>query len=166
MREYRGAAERIHRTRMNIRLDDLSGSAIRDLLEEHLQSMAQLSPPESVHALDLAALRRPGISFWTAWSDSVLLGCGALKELGPGHGEIKSMRTSTAHRRNGVARAMLTHIVAEAGHRSYARLSLETGSAPAFEPARKLYASFGFSHCGPFGDYVDDPHSVFMTRAL
>lgn len=151
---------------MDIRVDDLSGPEIRALLDEHLANMAQLSPPESTHALDLDALRKPGITFWTMWSGRKLLGCGALKQLDPGHGEVKSMRTSSAHRRTGVARAMLAHIVAEARGRSYRRLSLETGSMPAFEPARRLYASFGFTYCVPFADYVDDPNSVFMTLVL
>jgi putative acetyltransferase len=151
---------------MDVRLDDLSGPEVRELLEEHLRSMAQLSPPESVHALDIDALRAPGIAFWTVWSGRDLLGCGALKEIDRRHGEVKSMRTFAAHRRRGVARTMLAHIVAEAGNRSYDRLSLETGSAPAFEPARSLYASFGFTYCPPFGDYIEDPNSVFMTRTL
>jgi len=151
---------------MDVRLDDLSGPEIRALLEEHLAHMFEVSPRESVHALDLDALRAPGITFWTVWSEGELLGCGALKELDPQHGEIKSMRTAHAHRRRGVARAMLAHIVAEARGRSYARLSLETGSMPAFEPARALYARFGFHECPPFSDYVEDPNSVFMTRVL
>ena len=149
-----------------IRPDDLSGPEIRALLDEHLQNMRRISPPESVHALDLDGLQAPGVSFWTVWSGPLLLGCGALKELAPDHGEVKSMRTSTAHRRRGVARAMLAHIVAEGAHRGYARLSLETGSQPAFEPARRLYESFGFSYCAPFEGYVEDPHSVFMTKLL
>jgi putative acetyltransferase len=151
---------------MHVRLDDLSGPEVRALLDEHLGNMARLSPPESVHALDRDALRRPGITFWTVWSGDQLLGCGALKQLDPRHGEIKSMRTSTAHRRKGVAQTMLAHIIAEARQRSYTRLSLETGSMHAFEPARRLYESFGFTYCLPFGDYVDDPNSVFMTLAL
>jgi putative acetyltransferase len=151
---------------MQARLDDLSGPEVRALLEEHLGNMARLSPPESVHALDIDALRKPEITFWTVWSEDQLLGCGALKQLDPRHGEIKSMRTSSAHRRKGVARTMLAHIVAEARERSYVRLSLETGSMKAFEPARRLYANFGFTYCPPFADYVDDPNSVFMTRAL
>lgn len=151
---------------MDIRVDDLSSPEIRALLEEHLASMAQLSPPESIHALDPDALRKPGITFWTAWSGQKLLGCGALKQLDPGHGEVKSMRTSSVHRRTGVARTMLAHIIAEARARSYRRLSLETGSMPAFEPARRLYESFGFEYCVPFADYVDDPNSVFMTLVL
>jgi putative acetyltransferase len=151
---------------MQIRVDDLCGPEVRVLLEEHLADMAQLSPPESVHALNLDALRTPEIAFWTVWSGNELLGCGALKELNPEHGEIKSMRTSNAHRRKGVARAMLNHIIEEARRRTYARLSLETGSVQAFAPAQSLYASFGFAYCSPFADYIEDPNSVFMTRAL
>ncbi|HEY1325333.1 MAG TPA: GNAT family N-acetyltransferase [Casimicrobiaceae bacterium] len=151
---------------MEIRLDDATGAQIRALLDEHLRSMHAISPPESVHALDLGALRKPDVTFWTAWSDGELLGCGALKALDRAHGEIKSMRTSTAHRRKGVARAMLQHIIDEARTRGYARLSLETGSQPAFEPARTLYRSFGFAYCGPFADYREDPNSVFLTRTL
>lgn len=151
---------------MQINIDDLRGPEVKALLEEHLRSMFELSPPESVHALDLEKLRKPGITFWTAWSGAELLGCGALKELTPSHGEIKSMRTANAHRRKGVARAMLGTIVDGARKRSYARLSLETGSHPAFQPAQDLYASFGFEHCGPFADYPEDPNSVFMTLRL
>lgn len=151
---------------MLIKVDDLSGAAIQDFLREHLRSMAQHSPPESVHALDLDALRKPGITFWTAWDGDNLLGCGALKELDSTHAEIKSMRTSTAHLRKGVARRMLTHIIEEARRRSYRRLSLETGSHAAFGPARALYASFGFAYCEPFADYVEDPYSAFMTTTL
>ncbi|MGO4702268.1 GNAT family N-acetyltransferase [Dyella sp. 2RAB6] len=152
---------------MDIRLDrQLTDPRIIDLLQEHLRDMARHSPPESIHALDLAGLRRPELSFWTVWDGGELLGCGALKQLDAGHGEIKSMRTANAQRRRGVAAAMLRHLLDEAAARSYRRLSLETGSMAAFEPARRLYASFGFARCGPFADYVDDPNSVFMTRLL
>ena len=151
---------------MQIRVDDLAGAEIRALLAEHLHNMHQLSPRESVHAFDLTALLKPEITLWTLWSQGELLGCGALKELTPAHGEVKSMRTASAHRRQGVARAMLQHIIAEARRRSYARLSLETGSMPAFEPARRLYESFGFTYCPPFADYTEDPNSVFLTRSL
>ena len=154
------------RARMRIKLDDLSGPEIHALLEEHLRNMHALSPPESVHALDLEGLRRPEISFWTVWSDDALLGCGALKALDAHHGEIKSMRTAAAHRRNGVAQAVLQHVIAEARKRGYTRLSLETGSQAEFEPARRLYRKFGFEECPPFADYVDDPNSVFMTKAF
>lgn len=151
---------------MLIRTDDLNGPEIRALLDEHLRSMHEISPPESVHALDLEALRRPEITFWTAWRDGELIGCGALKELDRTHGEVKSMRTVAAERRKGVGRALLEHIIAAARARSYARLSLETGSMAAFTPARRLYESFGFVYCPPFADYAEDPNSVFMTRAL
>jgi putative acetyltransferase len=119
-----------------------------------------------VHALDLDGLRKPDITFWTVWSDGQLMGCGALKELERTHGEVKSMRTSPAFRRQGVAKAMLTYIIREAEQRKYHRLSLETGSMEAFAPARELYESFGFSYCPPFGDYQLDPNSVFLTRVL
>jgi putative acetyltransferase len=151
---------------MEIRLDDLSGPEVRALLEEHLSNMHELSPPESVHAMDPSKLRRPDVTFWTVWSGSELLGCGALRELTPTHGEVKSMRTPLAQRRRGAGRAVLTHIIDEARRRSYQRLSLETGSMAAFAPAHRLYESFGFAFCGPFGDYVEDPNSVFMTKAL
>lgn len=151
---------------MDIKVDDLSGPEVHALLQEHLRNMASLSPPESVHALDLEGLRKPDITFWTVWSGRELLGCGALKELSARHGEIKSMRTAAAHRRKGVARVMLEHIVQEAKRRGYERLSLETGSMKAFEPAHRLYESFGFRYCPPFADYVEDPNSVFMTREL
>jgi len=151
---------------MQIKLDDLSGPEIRALLEEHLKNMHEISPPESVHALDIAKLQQPDITFWTVWEEGELLGCGALRELDSTHGEVKSMRTSSAHRRKGVARAMLEHIIAEAKLRKYARLSLETGSQKAFEPAQKLYELFGFTCCQPFADYADDPNSVFMSREL
>ena len=151
---------------MNIKIDDLNGHEIHELLREHLESMAVHSPPESRHALDIEGLRKPEITFWTVWEDGELLGCGALKELDPGHGEIKSMRTSSRHLRRGVAKNLLNHILEEAKRRGYSRLSLETGSMEAFEPARKLYAGFGFTYCEPFANYVEDPNSVFMTREL
>lgn len=151
---------------MKIEIDDLSRPQIQALLNEHLQSMYALSPPESVHALDLEKLRQPEITFWSVWDGSVLLGCGALKELGSRHGEVKSMRTPSSLRRRGAGRAILAHIIAVARSRHYVRLSLETGSMDAFEPAQRLYESFGFSYCEPFGEYVEDPHSVFMSLCL
>lgn len=151
---------------MNIKLDDLQGAEIHELLREHLQSVALHSPPESVHALDIEGLRRPEITFWTVWENDELVGCGALKELDSQHGEIKSMRTSSRHLRKGIAENLLKHLLEEARRRGYSRLSLETGSMEAFEPARTLYAKFGFRYCEPFADYVEDPYSVFMTREL
>jgi putative acetyltransferase len=151
---------------VEIIVDDLSGEEVHELLSEHLRNMHLHSPPESVHALDLEGLRQPEITFWTVWDGNDLLGCGALKELDATHGEIKSMRTAAAHLRKGVARSMLAHILAEARNRGYRRVSLETGSAEAFVPARRLYESFGIAHCGPFEGYVEDSFSVFMTLEL
>jgi len=151
---------------IEVRVDDLRGSEIRALLDEHLRDMYANSPPESVHALGVDALRRPDITFWTGWSHERLLGCAALRELDATHGEVKSMRTSSSQRRQGVGRAMLAHVVAIARARGYRRLSLETGSMDAFAPARRLYESFGFEYCKPFADYTEDPNSRFMTRSL
>ncbi|MCK6255415.1 GNAT family N-acetyltransferase [Fictibacillus sp. KIGAM418] len=151
---------------MEIKADDLTGPEIARLIGEHLQGMELHSPPESRHALNLEGLRKPDITFWSAWEDGELLGCGALKELDRQHGEVKSMRTSVAHLRKGVAKRMLQHIMEEAKRRGYRRLSLETGSMEAFEPARSLYASFGFQYCEPFADYIEDPNSAFMTKEL
>ena len=151
---------------MKIEVDDLSHPAIHALLNEHLQSMYELSPPESVHALDIEKLRKPEITFWSIWKGPLLLGCGALKEMDQKHGEVKSMRTPNALRRQGAGRAILAHIIHVARSRAYEQLSLETGSMEAFAPAQRLYESFGFTYCGPFGDYVEDPNSVFMTMRL
>lgn len=151
---------------MDIRIDPLTSPAVIALLEEHLRNMALHSPPESIHALDLEALRKPEITFWTLWQHEELMGCGALKELDGTHGEIKSMRTASGHLRKGVAARLMQHILEEAKSRSYDRLSLETGSMAAFAPARKMYAGFGFEPCPPFGDYSEDPNSVFMTKKL
>ena len=148
---------------MRIETDDLTRPQIHALLEEHLASMYELSPPQSVHALDLSKLRVPEITFWTVWEDEQLLGCGALKEMSANEGEIKSMRTPKGLRRKGAGRAVLAHIIDVARQRGYHALSLETGSQLAFAPARNLYQSFGFGYCGPFGDYREDPNSVFMT---
>lgn len=148
---------------MNIRIDDLRGPEIANLLERHLAFCRQTSPPESVHALDLDKLRKPEITFWTAWDGAQLLGCGALKEIDPSHGEIKSMHTAVEHRGKGVAGRLLQRIVDEARSRSYRRLSLETGSMDEFIPARALYSRFGFTVTVPFAEYKVDPNSVFMT---
>ena len=151
---------------MKIKIDDLTGPEIAELLREHLHSMTLYSPPESIHALDLDKLREPEITFWTVWDNNELLGCGALKQLDAQHGEIKSMRTAATHLQKGVAKTMLKHILEQAQQRGYRRLSLETGSNPAFDPARRLYESFGFVYCEPFADYIEDPYSVFMTKEL
>lgn len=151
---------------LEIREDDLTGKEIIALLQEHLDNMHEITPPESVHALDLEALRSPNITFWTAWGGDELLGCGALKELDASSGEVKSMRTANAHRRKGVASKILEHIIKEAERRVYNCLNLETGAFPEFAPARSLYAQYGFEYRGPFGEYIDDPNSVFMTKKL
>ena len=151
---------------MHIEIDNLSRPAIHDLLEEQLRDMRALSPPESVHALDLDKLRHPSITFWSAWEGAVLLGCGALKQLDAAAGEVKSMRTPEALRGRGAGRALLAHIVSAAQSRGYTTLSLETGSTAEFMPAQTLYESFGFVRCGPFGDYVSDPFSVYLNLSL
>ena len=151
---------------MHIETDDLSRPEVHALLSEHLRNMHALSPPESVHALDLAALRRPEISFWTAWEGAQLLGCAALLELDPRHGELKSMRTPAALRRRGAGKALLAQVMAVARARGYERISLETGTGAAFDPAHRLYEAAGFSRCGPFGPYREDPFSVFMTITI
>src|SRR5438132_4892420 len=137
---------------MHIELDDLSRPQIAELLKEHLASMFVHTPAESVHALPIEGLRSPDITFWSVWENGELLGCGALKQLDPRHGEIKSMRTVSRHLRKGVARAVLNHIIEEAKRRRYRQLSLETGSMAAFEPARRLYERAGFTYCEPFAD--------------
>ncbi|MGV9719498.1 GNAT family N-acetyltransferase [Nocardia beijingensis] len=159
-------ATEIERGGLRIVVDDLTGPEIAALLTEHLAEMAAHSPAQSMHALDLATLRRPGITFWTAWEGAGLAGCAALKRLDEDHAEIKSMRTAATHQRRGVASTLLRHVLAEATERGYRRLSLETGAGDFFRPARRLYAAHGFVRCAPFGDYRHDPHSVFLTRAL
>jgi putative acetyltransferase len=153
-------------TAVAIRPDDLSHAAVQALLAEHLEDMYATSPPESVHALDLDALRAPDISFYSAWDGASLLGCGALRDLGDGHVEIKSMRAARDQRGRGTGAAILRHLLDEAVRRGAVRVSLETGVEPYFEPARRLYVRYGFVVCPPFADYVPDPNSVFMTLAL
>ena len=151
---------------MHIRVDDLQGAAIQQLLQVHLDAMHSYSPPESVHALDLEALRHPSITFWTAWESDELLGCGVLKKLSSVHAELKSMRTVEAHMRKGVAVAILRHIESAAITMGIQRISLETGPHAPFVAAQKLYAREGYVESGPFADYVLDPFSMFMTKAL
>ena len=151
---------------LRIEIDDLSRPEVIALLREHLDDMHAITPAESVHALDLDGLRSPDITFWTIWNDGALLGSGALRELAPEHGEIKSMRTPRAMRRRGAARAMLAHLVDIARSRGYRRLSLETGAMLPFAPAHRLYESAGFVRCDAFAPYLPDPNSVFMTRTL
>jgi len=151
---------------MDIRVGELRNKAVISLLEEHHNDMLSLSPPESVHALDLTNLEKPDVTFWSLWINEELAGVGALKELDKNHGEIKSMRTSTNFLRKGVARILLDHILKQASIRSYKKLSLETGTMEAFLPAQKLYQQFGFQPCPPFGSYQLDPYSLFMSRNM
>jgi putative acetyltransferase len=151
---------------MNIVVDDLSGRQIAEFLEEHVQEMRSITPLESKHALDLDELRIPEVIFWSVLDGDALVGCGAIKKLDADHAELKSMRTSSARKRSGIASQLLGHILTEAKRVGLTRISLETGSAEFFRPARKLYQKFGFDYCEPFGDYQPDPNSVFMTRTL
>lgn len=151
---------------MEFKVGQLEHAAVIALLQEHHQDMLSFSPPESVHALDLSALKQTDITFWSLWVDQRLAGVGALKELESQHGEIKSMRTSSDFLREGIASKMLAHIIDQAKGRSYKKLSLETGTMGAFVPAQKLYQQFGFRSCEPFADYQEDPYSLFMTKTI
>ncbi len=146
--------------------DDLSGPEVAALLQLHLDEMHQWSPPCKVHAMPIERLRERDVTFWSAWHGESLTGCGALKHLDDGHGEVKSMRAHPDYRGRGIGKAILAHLIAEAAARGYRRVSLETGSSPEFVPARRLYESHGFAHCGPFGGYQEDPFSIFMTRSI
>jgi putative acetyltransferase len=151
---------------MQVKIDDLSQPAVLALLRSHLASMYELTPPESVHALGIDALRQPDVTVWTAWEHDDLMGCGALKTLDARHGEVKSMRTVQRFLRRGVAATLLQTIIDEASHRGLTRLSLETGAGSAFDPAVRLYERFGFQSCAPFADYKDDPLSRFLTLTV
>lgn len=151
---------------MRIVVDDLSSPEVQALLAEHLAGMHATSPPESVHALDLSGLRGPDVTFWAAYDGSQLAGCGAVKDLGGGRGEVKSMRTTSTHLRRGVAAAVLSELIATARRRGWTELLLETGSTPDFAPAHALYVRFGFEECGPFGDYALDEFSRFYRLLL
>jgi putative acetyltransferase len=151
---------------LRIERDDVSRPQVLALLEEHLRNMYEITPPEHVFAFDANQLKAPGVTLWTAWSGEVLGGCAALKELSPTDGEIKSMRTPAAQRRTGAGRALLNHIIDVARARGYRVLYLETGCQPEFVPAQTLYASAGFTRCGPFGSYRENGNSVFMSLSL
>jgi putative acetyltransferase len=151
---------------IHIKVDDLTDPRVAEFLEDHLVDMHSTSPPESVHALDLDGLRKPEITFWSAWSQSTLVGSAALKRLDHEHGELKSMRTSPVQRRHGIATLLLQHVLNEARRTGYRRLSLETGSMEFFAPARALYERYGFEYCPPFANYQPDPNSVFMRLDL
>ena len=151
---------------MKIQVDNLESAEVERLLQEHHDDMLKHSPPESVHALDLSSLKAPDVTFWTAWINGELAGCGALKKLNEKHAEIKSMRTSQQFLRKGVAAKLLAHMLNTAKTQSFAKISLETGTKNAFIPAQKLYKSFGFQECQPFSNYKEDPYSLFLTKAI
>jgi putative acetyltransferase len=151
---------------IEVRLDDLSGEQVQDLLRLHLAGMNANSPPGHVFALDLSGLRAPGVTVWSAWIDARIAGIGALKDLGHGMGEVKSMRTHPDFLRRGVAAALLEHIVAEARKRGMQRLSLETGRGVAFEPALRLYRTRDFVDGEAFGEYVRSPFNQFLHLSL
>ena len=151
---------------MQIRLDDLTGGEVIVLLNEHLADMYATSPAESVHALDVDALKASNIRFFSAWQQGTLAGCVAIKTLDNQMAELKSMRTATAFRGMGVGQALLQFIIDHAKAQGFTSLSLETGTQDYFAPARSLYRKFGFTDCGPFGQYKLDPNSHFMTLTL
>lgn len=162
-------------TGLQLRRDDLSDPRIERFMQEHLNDMHATSPPESVHALDMAQLRAPGIDFYTAWLPlpaqacvsgaytDALVATGALKRLSVRHAELKSMRTAATYRAQGLGQTMLQHLLLQARLLGYTQVSLETGTQPFFAPAVRLYARHGFVACAPFADYTDDPNSCFMT---
>lgn len=151
---------------MNIIIDDLRGPEIAALLQEHLDNMQSISPPESCHALDLETLRQPSVTFWTAWDGTNLMGCGALKKIDAEHAEVKSMRTAKPYLRKGVAQRILETVITGAREQGFKQLSLETGTQPEFTPARLLYERNGFVYVGPFEGYREDPLSAFMSRGV
>lgn len=151
---------------MRIVVDDLSGPAIAAFLTEHIEEMRSITPLESKHALDLDGLRQPGITFWSMLDGDTVVGCAAMKRLDAAHAELKSMRTARSRQRSGIGSRLLEHVLGEATRAGFSRISLETGSADFFRPARSLYQKYGFDYCEPFADYKLDPHSVFMTRTL
>lgn len=151
---------------IDVRQDDPTSAEVQSFIAEHLAGMHSNSPPGSVHALAIESLRAPDITLWTAWVDGSLCGCGALKELDPLTGEVKSMRTRAAFLRRGVGQAILDEIVRTARRRGYSRLLLETGTGQAFKPAHALYLRNDFEWSGAFGEYIATDFSVFMARGL
>ena len=151
---------------IDVRQDDISSAEVHALIAEHLLGMHSNSPPGHVNALAIKNLQAPSVTFWTAWVDGVLCGCGALKELDPLTGEVKSMRTRSAFLRRGVGQAILDEIVRTARQRGYSRLLLETGAGPAFQPAHELYRRNDFERCGSFGEYTATNFNIFMVKVL
>jgi len=169
MRRPANAAEALmpsDRPAYRIAEDDLSGAAVADLLRFHLDEMFQWSPPESVHAMPIERLRQNDVTFWSAWEGDHLAAVGAMRELDPARGEIKSMRAHPAYRGRGAGEAILLHMMDAARTRGYRWLGLETGRPEPFVPAQRLYLKHGFAECPPFGDYVSDDFSMCMERTL
>ncbi len=148
---------------MKIIVDDLSNPEVIHFLNDHLRHMIEVTPPGCVHALDIEALKKPEITFWTVWDRALLICCGALKKLNPNEVELKSMRTAPSHLGKGIASFLLKYILSEAKKHNYKKIYLETGSYKTFEPARKLYEKFGFKYCAPFSDYIENSNSVYMV---
>ena len=151
---------------LKIKIDDIKSVAVKNLLQEHHEDMLKHSPIESVHALDFSALKAPNVTFYTAWVNNELAGCAALKALDDKHVELKSMKTSNAFLRKGIAGQLLMHLLTIAAEQTYEKMSLETGTADAFIPAQKLYEQFNFFPCKPFSEYKEDPYSIFFTKYL
>jgi len=149
-----------------IRADDLAGEATRDLIRLHLEGMHAHSPPGYVFALDQSGLASADVKLWTAWIGEDIAGVGALRELGDATGEVKSMRTHPKFLRRGVAAALLEHIIEAARAAGMVRLSLETGSGAAFEPALALYRRRGFVAGGPFAQYTRSDFNQFLHLEL
>lgn len=151
---------------MRIIEDDLTGEAIQELLRIHAEGMLISSPEGACHFFDLAGLQAPEVTVWSIWDGDALAGCGAIREIDSGHGEVKSMRTAEAHLGKGVGRQMLQHIIDTGRSRGYERISLETGSTPQFDAAIHLYERFGFEPCDPFDTYEPNDFSRFFTLTL
>ena len=149
---------------MKIVVDDLSGPQIAEFLREHIQQMRSITPLESKHALDLDALRTPEVTFWSVMDGDAVVSCGAIKQLDPAHAELKSMRTAPARTRSGIASLLLGHILTEAKRRGFSRLSLETGTAEFFLPARMLYEKLGSDYCEPFAHYKHGSDGSSQTQ--
>ncbi len=156
----------MERRAMKLREGGLDDPRVDALIRHHLTEARASTPQDNAHALGPEALRAPDISFWTVWEGEALLGFGALRQLAPDHAEVKSMRTAPAHLRRGVARLILDHLIALARTRGCTRISLETGTAPMFAAANRLYEASGFVDGPPFGGYPESPHNRFMTRQL
>ena len=153
-------------TDLDICLEDPRSPDLIDLLHAHKAFAREWSLPENMYVLDAERLASEAISFFSARRQGRLLAVGALCPLDDEHVEIKSMHTAQEARGQGVGFAMLQHLLANATEQGYRRVSLETGTGDAFEPARSIYRRSGFKVCPPFGDHVISTDSVCMTLDL